>query len=215
VKDIFVYGTGGHARVLADLIKSLSGYKLCGFITQEDTPSGQLLGVPLISEKSFQIKEGTALALGIGDNAARAEVYTKIKNVVPNAFFPSLIHKSAIIAPDAKIEEGAVCMAGSIVQSGSHLGIQCLVNTGAQVDHDAKVGKFSSVGPKAALGGNVSIGDYSSIGMGALVKHGIKIGSDCVIGMGSVVVKDIDSNAMAYGTPCKVIGHRKREDRYL
>lgn len=215
MKDIFVYGTGGHARVLADLIKNCSDYKLSGFITQEEAPSGLLLGVPLISEKSFQIVDGMALALGIGDNAARAEVYNKIKALNSNAFFPSLIHSSALIASNVKIEEGAVCMAGTIVQSGSHLGIQCLVNTGAQIDHDAKIGNFSSIGPKAALGGNVHIGDYSSIGLGALIKHGIHIGNDCVVGMGSVVLKDLVHNALAFGNPCKIVGQRKREDRYL
>jgi len=45
------------------------------------------------------------------------------------------------------------------------------------------------------------------IGMGSTIIHNKNIGENCIIGAGSVVVKDIPSNSVAYGNPCKV--HRK------
>ncbi len=38
-----------------------------------------------------------------------------------------------------------------------------------------------------------------------MVLPGIKIGNNSVIGAGSVVTKDIPSNVVAVGNPCKVI----------
>lgn len=44
--------------------------------------------------------------------------------------------------------------------------------------------------------------------MGANIIDGVKIGANTIIGV-SLVVKDIPSNVVAYGNPCKVIRDNK------
>lgn len=51
----------------------------------------------------------------------------------------------------------------------------------------------------------VIVGDNVWIGGGAILMPGVTIGDNVVIGAGSVVTKDIPSNKIAYGNPCKVI----------
>ena len=51
----------------------------------------------------------------------------------------------------------------------------------------------------------ITVGDNVWIGAGVQVMPGVTIGSNVVIGGGSVVVKDIPSNSVAVGNPCKVI----------
>ncbi len=51
----------------------------------------------------------------------------------------------------------------------------------------------------------ISVGDNVWIGGGVTVLAGITIGSGSVIGAGSVVTKDIPSNVIAAGNPCRVI----------
>ena len=51
----------------------------------------------------------------------------------------------------------------------------------------------------------VTIGDNVWIGAGVQVMPGVTIGSNVVIGGGSVVVKDIPSNVVAVGNPCRVV----------
>ena len=51
----------------------------------------------------------------------------------------------------------------------------------------------------------VIIGDNVWIGGGAIIMPGVTIGDNVVIGAGSVVTKDIPSNKIAYGNPCKAI----------
>ncbi|MGL5755449.1 MAG: sugar O-acetyltransferase [Paraclostridium sp.] len=51
----------------------------------------------------------------------------------------------------------------------------------------------------------VHIGDNVWIGGGAIIMPGVNIGDNVVIGAGSVVIKDIPSNKIAYGNPCKII----------
>ena len=52
---------------------------------------------------------------------------------------------------------------------------------------------------------NITVGNNVWFGAGALVLPGVTIGDNCVIGAGSVVNKDIPSNTMAAGNPCRVI----------
>ena len=51
----------------------------------------------------------------------------------------------------------------------------------------------------------ITVGNNVWIGAGVRVMPGVTIGDNVVIGAGSVVTKDIPSNKIAYGNPCKVI----------
>lgn len=51
----------------------------------------------------------------------------------------------------------------------------------------------------------VTIGDNVWIGAGVHILPGVTIGDNTVIGAGSVVSKDIPSNVLAVGNPCRVI----------
>lgn len=60
----------------------------------------------------------------------------------------------------------------------------------------------------------VHIGKNCWIGAGAIILPGITIGDNVVIGAGSVVTKDLPSDVVAVGNPCRVlrpIGERDRE----
>ena len=51
----------------------------------------------------------------------------------------------------------------------------------------------------------VSIGDNVWIGGSVTILPGVTIGDNVTIGAGSVVTKDIPSNSIAVGNPCKVV----------
>lgn len=51
----------------------------------------------------------------------------------------------------------------------------------------------------------IKVGSNVWIGGNACVMPGVTIGDNVVIGAGSVVTKDIPSNVVAVGNPCKVI----------
>ncbi|MGL5902975.1 MAG: sugar O-acetyltransferase [Cetobacterium sp.] len=56
----------------------------------------------------------------------------------------------------------------------------------------------------------VIIGDNVWIGGGVIILPGVTIGNNVVIGAGSVVTKDIPSDSLAFGNPCKVIKNLKK-----
>lgn len=60
---------------------------------------------------------------------------------------------------------------------------------------------------------SITVGDNVWIGAGVQVMPGVTIGSNVVIGGGSVVVKDIPSNCVAVGNPCRVLRPITEADR--
>ncbi len=59
----------------------------------------------------------------------------------------------------------------------------------------------------------VHIGKNCWLGAGVIVLPGVTIGDNVVIGAGSIVTKDIPSNVVAVGNPCKVLREVNDHDR--
>ncbi len=51
----------------------------------------------------------------------------------------------------------------------------------------------------------ITIGNNVWIGGGSIILGGVTIGDNTVVGAGSVVTKDLPSNVVAVGNPCKII----------
>ena len=59
----------------------------------------------------------------------------------------------------------------------------------------------------------VHIGKNCWLGAGVIVVPGVTIGDNTVIGAGSVVTKDIPSNVVAVGNPCRVLREINQHDK--
>ena len=59
----------------------------------------------------------------------------------------------------------------------------------------------------------VHIGKNCWLGAGVVVLPGVTIGDNVVVGAGSIVTKDIPSNVVAVGNPCKVLREVNERDR--
>lgn len=59
----------------------------------------------------------------------------------------------------------------------------------------------------------ITIGNNVWIGGNVVILPGVTIGDNVVIGAGSVVTKDIPSNMLALGNPCKIIREITEKDR--
>jgi sugar O-acyltransferase (sialic acid O-acetyltransferase NeuD family) len=189
-----LYGAGGHAKVVLDILKSNDITVLDVFDDNHDIQS--FMGIPVSHQKVC-----SPLIISIGNNQIRKTIAEKIDEGV----FSSFLHdKTAIISDSASIEEGTVVMQGAIIQSSVKIGKHCIINTGTSVDHDCIIHDYVHLAPRCTLCGNVEIGEGSFIGAGTVVIPNVRIGKWAVIGAGSVVTRDIPDNVVAYGSPCKV-----------
>ena len=195
-KRYFLYGAGGHAKVIMDMIEAAGG-RIEGVI--DDNPDlTEFMG----KEVLHGYPGSAPIIVSIGINGIRRKVVEKLGS---ETVFGTAIHPSAILSPHATVGEGSVVMQGAILQSCAKVGKHCIINTGASVDHDCILGDYVHISPHATLCGNVSVGEGSWIGAGTVIIPGIRIGKNCVIGAGSVVCKDIPDGVKAYGNPCRII----------
>ena len=83
------------------------------------------------------------------------------------------------------------------------------------------VGLFTSthpINPELRIAGvkfarPIIIGHNVWIGGNSVINPGIKIGNNVIIGSGSVVTKDIPSNVIAAGNPCRITREIKESDK--
>jgi len=190
----YLYGAGGHAKVILDLLKS-NDVTVSGII--DDNPAiDSFMGIPVSHGKVC-----SPLIISIGNNRIRKTIAEKINQDV---FSPFQYDKTAIISSYASIDKGTVAMQGSIIQSSAKIGKHCIINTGASIDHDCMIQDYVHIAPRSTLCGNVTVGEGTFVGAGTVVIPNIKIGKWSVIGAGSVVTHDIPDNVVAYGSPCRI-----------
>ena len=87
-----------------------------------------------------------------------------------------------------------------------------IINTGAIIEHNCRIGEYVHIAPRAVICGDATIGANTHIGANATVIQGLSIGKDTIVGAGSVVVSELPDRVIAYGNPCKVV--RKNECVY-
>lgn len=203
MSKILVFGAGGHSRVIQEIIMQHGDCEIEAIVVSAIfDPSDRKWPAPLLAEKDLKKTTATQAVLALGNNELRERIYKDIMKI-RDFTFPSLVHKSAVVSPEAVLESGSIVMAGCIIQNGAKLKEHCFVNTGATIDHDCSIGRFASIGPGSRLAGNVQVGDYTMIGIGSSIIEGIEIGERSIVGAGSVVVKNIPSNITAFGNPCR------------
>jgi len=94
-------------------------------------------------------------------------------------------------------------MPGAVICSGTSVGNHSIINLGATIDHDVRIGSFVHIAPQVALGGGAVVGDDAYVGMGAIVRDHVTIGPRTLVGMGAVVSKEFPEGTTLVGIPAK------------
>lgn len=199
MKKLFIYGASGHGKVVWELAK-LNGYEIVGFI--DDASPKYILAYNSISFENFlENFRDCSVALGIGDNLIREKIFKRL--LEHDIKISTLIHPSATVSSFAKIGDGCVVMAGSVINPDSTIEKGVIVNSASVIDHDCRIGSFSHIAPNTSIAGTVSIGKRTFIGIGSSIIQNISIGADVIVGAGSVVVKDLHESRVYKGNPAK------------
>ena len=213
-KELYVWGTGGHAKSLAE-IAIASGFQIQAFISSKSDYQ-TFLGFNAYPDPPEGLAPTNAtIAIGIGYNFTAQKAWIELSKTYPISMFPPLIHPTASIAQDSEIGQGSTIHQKSVVGTSSQVGIFCTLNTTSSIEHDCVVGNFASLGPGARTGGHVTVGERAVLAIGSTTRHGAQIGDDSVLGAASYAHKSIPPLTIAVGAPAQFLKDRKAHDPYL
>ena len=192
----YIYGAGGHGKVVLDAMQ-FAGMVCDGFV--DDRGLAKWMDLDVLTLSSLDLNKQTHLHLAIGSCKVREAIVNKLGAV---SFF-SVIHPAASIAKMAEIGVGTLIAAQAVVAPDAQVGNHCIINHSAVIDHDCVVGDYSHIAPQSSLGGATKIGKGVLIGAGAVVMPGITVEDYAVIGAGAVVIKNVSAGMVVVGNPAK------------
>lgn len=194
---IYLYGAGGHAKVIAEIIETC-GEQIGGFFDKD---------VSIKIRKYFTYSFpgpfdylNDKLVISIGNNLLRKRIAESNSLNYYNA-----VHPRSIISDSVSLGEGTVVMGGAIINANANIGKHCIINSNSSVDHDCILQNFVHISPNATLSGDVLIGQCVHVGAGAVIIPGIKIGVNSIIGAGAVIIRDVPDNVVVAGNPGRII----------
>ncbi|MEX1071683.1 MAG: NeuD/PglB/VioB family sugar acetyltransferase [Anaerolineales bacterium] len=198
---IIVYGGGGHGKSVIDLLRAVGGFTVIGLVDDGREPGDQTLGIPVLGGSGTLapiLDAGCILAVnavgGIGAMSSRILVFERLRSA--GFDFPSLVHPSAVVEPNATLNKGVQVFPLGYLGSESKIGFGCIVNTGAIVSHDCVLEDYVNLAPGSILAGAVHIGEGSLIGMGVTINLDVKIGAGARVGNGATVKADVPAGGI-------------------
>ena len=197
-KPVIILGAGGHAKTVADVLLQLN-WNIIGFVSPENNGASDYRGIHVIGDDevlSSYSPDNVVLVNGIGtlpNKHLRWNLAAKMRHA--GYKFNKVVHPSAIISSDVELDEGVHVMAGAVIQPGTKIGRDSIINTGACIDHDCTIGLECHIAPGVTISGGCCVGEKTHIGTGTVIIQNISIGNECVIAAGSVIYKNIESNS--------------------
>ena len=204
---LILIGGGEHARVVADAAAtSPERFELLGFV--DLNPDANIAGLTHLGDDAavddYQPALGV-IAVGTRDSSdSRQEIAGRLTGRLSG--WASVVHAASWVSPRAEVEEGAVVMAGCVVQAGARIGRHAIINSGSVVEHDVEIGAFAVLAPGVVVGGGAAIEEGAVVGLRASVRDHITIGRSSMVGMGSVVIDDVEPGTTVMGNPASVGG---------
>lgn len=202
--DLVLVGAGGHAKVVIDIVRALSGYTLIGLL-DPGAANRSVSDVPVLGgdDHARQLRaEGCRHGLvAVGRNDLRVRLGLELMDIEFELL--TVIHPSAVVSSAAELGQEGVVMANAVINSHARIGAHCIINTGAIVEDDCVVGDGAHIAPRSVMGGCCAIGSEVLFGIGAVARPGCRVGNRAVVGAGAVVISDIPPDLVVIGIPAR------------
>lgn len=208
MKDIVIVGAGGFGREVAWLIESINKesnrWNLLGFVDDTEILQGKKVnGYSVLGDLNWLVDKELNVVVAIGDPIGKKRIVEKLKS--SKNCYPTLIDPSVKCSDFAKIGEGTIICAGSILTVNIEIGEHVIINLDCTVGHDASIENYATILPSVNISGFVALEECVSIGTGTQIIQNIRVGKNTVVGAGAVVVRDLPENCIAVGSPAKPI----------
>jgi len=178
---LFIYGAGGHAKVVAESAINLGHISEIFFVDDKNKDKSIVSKNPNFSiifesDISDDLDDVSAI-VGIGDNQIRKSVVKRCSKIP----FISITSPNATVSESAKISSGSFISSGAIINADSFIGSHTIINSGSIIEHDCVIGENSFICPGAIVLGSCKIGKNSIIGAKNIILPNTKISNNTFI----------------------------------
>ena len=209
MKRIVLYGAGGFAREVVEIIEDINrispSYEIVGYVSEgDDYSAGQMINdYPWLGGEEWLLehKDSVVCCVAIGTAKAKAEIQKRIRE--------SGVLIETIIAPGVKIGKNTRIGAGCIITYNSIVSVNCVLGDGAllngnvTIGHDSQIGNYTTIMTSSDIGGWCQIGNAVNIGAHVYVVPRIKIGSESTVASGSIVFANVKEKTTVLGNPAR------------
>jgi sugar O-acyltransferase (sialic acid O-acetyltransferase NeuD family) len=198
-KPIIILGAGGHAKVIAEVLR-LSNVKIHGFVTPDLEAGTEFFGATILGDDAVIFNysaDEIQLANGVGALPGQFLRWALASAMRKKGYrFTTIVHQSTVVATDVVLEEGVQLMAGVVIQPGTTVGRDTIINTGTIIDHDCCIAENCHLAPGVVSSGGVEIGKNVHVGTGVKIIQGVNIGEASMIAAGSTIYKDVPAGML-------------------
>ena len=203
---IAIVGAGGHGRVALECLELATG-ALDDVVFFDDNwrKLKSIEGVPILGPITSLARDERydKVFVAIGSNRVRQKVLHEMAVVVKQIL--TIVHPHTMISPRARLREGMIAIAGTVVNRDAQVGRGVVLNTLCSVGHDCILEDFAQIAPGVNLGGAALIGEGVFLGIGTKVVPEAQVGAWSIVGAGSIVLNDLPGGSFCYGFPARVI----------
>lgn len=205
MKNLVIWGCGGHAREVNHLCEQL-GFEVAGFLDERAEMKGKIIdGIPVLGDledvSSLQDRVKIICA-GVGDPSLKKRLAMKTM-AAGFRLAESLVHPSVYISKRNMLGIGSILCEGTIVTTNVHIGDFVIINRRCNISHDDIIADYATIGPGVNIAGHVAIGEGAYIGIGSSIRENVNIGAWSIVGGGAFVKHDVPEKTLYAGVPAK------------
>jgi sugar O-acyltransferase (sialic acid O-acetyltransferase NeuD family) len=202
--NLILIGGGGHCKSVIDVAEN-AGYKIIGILDKPENIGKKILNCSIVGSDDNIIdyvdKALFLITVGqIKDATLRIALHDKVYK--SGGSFATLIANTAHVSAYSSIGEGTVIMHQVVINADVKIGIGCIINTFANIEHDVVVENFCHISTGAMVNGNCTVGKGVFLGSQSVVHNGISIQEGSVIAAGAIIGKNITQRGVYSGKPC-------------
>jgi sugar O-acyltransferase (sialic acid O-acetyltransferase NeuD family) len=197
---VLIYGAGLLGQQVCQLLADhfFESLKTCGF-ADDIKPVGQpviaehrVLGTlgDVARQRGFgPVDTQLVFAIGYADMKARGRAWRHATQLGYRVH--TIIHPNAIVEPSARIGEGSVVLAGTVVDQHVEVGPVNYLDIGVRLGENCEIGANNYFSSGSTVGGNVSVGEDNFFGLNTTVVNDIRIGSGNFVNAASLIHRNL------------------------
>ncbi len=204
--QLAIVGAGGFGRETRDLIETIDGYELVGFLDDNAALHDRTVGgATVLGPPEWLHQHPEVRAVITVGNPERFDARAKIAQRLGLEAdrYATLIHPAANVHRSVEVGHGTVIHAGCVLTADLSVGSHVVMMPNVVLTHDVRIGDFVTFGAGALVAGYVTIGDGAYIGSGAGIRERLTIGDGARIGMGAVVTRSVPAGQTWVGVPAR------------